>query len=251
METPSNPLLRLCDVQRASRRSAKRRPVRSPPAITPSRPPTTRTPWHSAATSSTHSTDQVHRRPLGRRSAVRSSWSTTTSCASKLAFLPEHRRRHTGTDGLLPHHARNVKTLHLRMERHARKRASQIAQADLEGSPASFRNTPSIPGLPSHPQYELAQTADANRRRHGLVRAQRQRRGLACGSHPSFEVFALAESLGGVESLVDHPVSMTHGSIPREERMKAGFNDGLIRLSVGIEDIDDLRADVRAAIAVL
>jgi len=65
----------------------------------------------------------------------------------------------------------------------------------------------------------------------------------------SFEVFSLAESLGGVESLVDHPASMTHASIPREERLKAGLQDGLIRLSVGIEDADDLIADLDRAIA--
>ena len=67
----------------------------------------------------------------------------------------------------------------------------------------------------------------------------------------NFNVFALAESLGGVESLVDHPVSMTHGAIPREERIKAGFQDGLIRLSVGIEDVEDLLEDVDRAIASL
>ena len=67
----------------------------------------------------------------------------------------------------------------------------------------------------------------------------------------SFRIFSLAESLGGVESLVDHPVSMTHGAIPREERIKAGFHDGLIRLSVGVEDVDDLLQDVDQAIAIL
>jgi cystathionine beta-lyase/cystathionine gamma-synthase len=67
----------------------------------------------------------------------------------------------------------------------------------------------------------------------------------------SFAIFALAESLGGVESLVDHPASMTHASIPREERIQAGFQDGLIRLSVGCEDAADLLADLDQAIAVL
>ena len=63
----------------------------------------------------------------------------------------------------------------------------------------------------------------------------------------SFNIFALAESLGGVESLVEHPATMTHASIPREERIAAGFNDGLIRLSVGIEDADDLVQDLEGA----
>ena len=64
----------------------------------------------------------------------------------------------------------------------------------------------------------------------------------------STKLFALAESLGGVESLIGHPASMTHGSIPREERIKNGLADSLIRLSVGIEDADDLIADLAQAI---
>ena len=63
------------------------------------------------------------------------------------------------------------------------------------------------------------------------------------------KLFALAESLGGVESLIGHPASMTHGSIPREERLKNGLADSLIRLSVGIEDVDDLIADLEQALA--
>lgn len=64
----------------------------------------------------------------------------------------------------------------------------------------------------------------------------------------SFKVFSLAESLGGVESLIGHPASMTHASIPKEEREKSGVVDGLLRLSVGIEDIDDLLADLNQAL---
>ena len=64
------------------------------------------------------------------------------------------------------------------------------------------------------------------------------------------KLFALAESLGGVESLIEHPASMTHGSIPREERLKAGLNDGLVRLSVGIEDVEDLLGDLEQALSV-
>ena len=63
-----------------------------------------------------------------------------------------------------------------------------------------------------------------------------------------FRLFTRAESLGGVESLVCHPASMTHASVPREERLKIGFADGLLRLSVGIEDVDDLRADLAQAL---
>ena len=63
------------------------------------------------------------------------------------------------------------------------------------------------------------------------------------------KLFALAESLGGVESLIGHPATMTHASIPKEERMKAGLSDTLIRLSVGVEDVEDLLADLESAIA--
>jgi cystathionine beta-lyase len=64
----------------------------------------------------------------------------------------------------------------------------------------------------------------------------------------SVEVFSLAESLGGVESLINHPASMTHASIPREERIKNGLSDSLIRLSVGVEDVEDLIADLERAL---
>ncbi len=64
----------------------------------------------------------------------------------------------------------------------------------------------------------------------------------------NMEVFSLAESLGGVESLINHPASMTHASIPREERIKNGLGDSLIRLSVGVEDIEDLIADLEQAL---
>ena len=68
---------------------------------------------------------------------------------------------------------------------------------------------------------------------------------LASSTH----LFALAESLGGVESLLDHPASMTHGAVPREDRIKCGFTDGLLRLSVGLEDLDDLIGDLEQAFA--
>jgi cystathionine beta-lyase/cystathionine gamma-synthase len=64
-------------------------------------------------------------------------------------------------------------------------------------------------------------------------------------------VFALAESLGGVESLISHPATMTHASVPRAEREKSGLTDGLVRISVGIEDLEDLQADLEQALSVL
>jgi len=141
---------------------------------------------------------------------------------------------------------RGTKTLHLRMERHA-ENARKIAEA-LQAHPR-VKNL-FYPGLPSHPQYALA--SKQMRTGGGMLSFELDasvEEAMRVAS--SFKLFTLAESLGGVESLVDHPVSMTHGAIPREERIKAGFHDGLIRLSVGVEDAEDLLADAARAIATL
>ncbi|MBK8976434.1 MAG: cystathionine gamma-synthase [Planctomycetes bacterium] len=141
---------------------------------------------------------------------------------------------------------RGTKTLHVRMDRHA-ETAVRLAR-ELEAHPRVSRVY--YPGLPSHPQHALATRQMRNG--GGMVSFELDA-SVADAKRvtASFGVFALAESLGGVESLVDHPASMTHASIPREERIAAGFQDGLIRLSVGIEDADDLSADLHRAIAVL
>ena len=139
---------------------------------------------------------------------------------------------------------RGVKTLDVRMERHC---SSALAIAEwLEGDERVERVL--YPGLPSHPQHELAATqmdgfggivtffikGDVENARRFLERC---------------EVFALAESLGGVESLVDHPAIMTHASVPPQRRSELGIDDRLIRLSVGIEALDDLIADLDQALS--
>jgi cystathionine gamma-lyase len=138
---------------------------------------------------------------------------------------------------------RGVKTLDVRMERSCQN-AMQLARW-LEGHARVERVI--YPGLESHPQHELAKRqmpgfgaivtffiqGDLDDARRFLERC---------------EVFALAESLGGVESLVDHPAIMTHASVPEAERANLGISDPLIRLSVGIEDIDDLVADLDQAL---
>jgi cystathionine beta-lyase/cystathionine gamma-synthase len=141
---------------------------------------------------------------------------------------------------------RGTKTLHVRMQRHC-ENAARIAHA-LEEHPAVSRVY--YPGLPSHPQHELA--LRQMRAPGGMVSFELDATvESAKRVASSFRVFALAESLGGVESLVDHPATMTHASIPPKERAAAGFRDGLIRLSVGIEDVEDLLEDLRAALGVL
>lgn len=139
---------------------------------------------------------------------------------------------------------RSLKTLPLRMERHC---ANAMAVASwLERHPKIARVL--YPGLASHPQHELAKRQMTGF--GGMVTAVIDG-GLAAAR--SFlertQVFALAESLGGVESLVEHPAIMTHASIPAEVRARLGIDDGLVRLSVGVEDIDDLIADLDQALA--
>ena len=138
---------------------------------------------------------------------------------------------------------RGAKTLALRMREHAHN--AQIVAEFLEGHDEIAKVY--YPGLPSHPQHELAK-----RQMSGFggmvsfVLAGPQERALDFAHRMKY--FSLAESLGGIESLICHPARMTHGSIPKEERERRGVTDGLLRLSVGIEDADDLVADLKAAI---
>jgi cystathionine gamma-lyase len=103
------------------------------------------------------------------------------------------------------------------------------------------------PGLPSHPQHELARRQ--MRGFGGMISVELNsdltgaRRFLE-----SVRIFALAESLGGVESLIEHPAIMTHATIPAETRAQLGISDALVRLSVGVEDVEDLRADLAQAL---
>ena len=139
---------------------------------------------------------------------------------------------------------RGTKTLTLRMAQHSKN--GQALAEHLSRHPKVTRVI--YPGLPSHPQHALA----------------RRQMPSGCGGMLSFEVasgdearrvlnrfrlMALAESLGGVETLVCHPATMTHASVPPEQRQKIGLSDALIRISAGIEDVDDLREDLDQALA--
>jgi cystathionine beta-lyase/cystathionine gamma-synthase len=138
---------------------------------------------------------------------------------------------------------RGTKTLHLRMERHEAN-ARRVA-AWLEAHPSVSKAY--YPGLASHPQHALAKRQMSG---FGGMVSFEVEGGLDASRRVAERVrlFALAESLGGVESLLDCPAIMTHASIPAEERRKAGLEDGLLRLSVGIEDGDDLIADLEQAL---
>lgn len=139
---------------------------------------------------------------------------------------------------------RGIKTLHVRMERHC-ENGTAIARF--------LRNHPKVGhvywcGFEDHPGYAIAKKQ--MRGFGGMISFTLKDDNVETSKKllSSTKIFSLAESLGGVESLINHPASMTHASIPREERIKNGLSDSLIRLSVGIEDIDDLIEDLNRAI---
>ncbi|MWV39146.1 cystathionine gamma-synthase [Natrialba sp. INN-245] len=141
---------------------------------------------------------------------------------------------------------RGTKTLPVRMDRHC-ENARGLAEW-LEGHPDVDRVY--YPGLESHPGNEIAREQMDD---FGGMLSFELDASLEEASEvvSSTEVFTLAESLGGVESLIEQPAPMTHAAIPREERLEAGLRDGLIRVSVGIEHVDDLIADLESAIDVV
>lgn len=140
---------------------------------------------------------------------------------------------------------RSTKTLALRMERH-NDNAMKIA-AELEKNKKVKKTL--YPGLKSHPQHELAKKQ--MRGFGGMISIELGSLENAKKFFNALKIFARAESLGGVESLVCHPVSMTHGAVPKEEREKFGLTDGLVRLSVGVEDYEDLMNDINNALNAL
>lgn len=140
---------------------------------------------------------------------------------------------------------RGIKTLHLRMERHCSN--GQKVAAFLEKQPQIDRVY--YPGLASHPQHALAQ----QQMTHGFggmvsFTFKSGAQADAISFLEKLKVFTLAESLGGVESLANHPALMTHASIPADKRAEIGVSDDMVRLSVGVEDIDDLLADIEQAL---
>ncbi len=238
LETPTNPMLKVIDI-RAACRLATARGARVAVDNTFATPALQR-PLELGADIVVHSTTKY----LGGHSDVVGGAVVTAD-----AGLHERLKFHQNAVGAVPGPLdcflvlRGTKTLHLRMKRHC-ENAGVVARF-LSRHPQVGRVH--YPGLPGHPGHALA---------------RRQMSGF--GGMMSFElkgslrramrmitltkVFSLAESLGGVESLIGHPATMTHASIPREERLKSGLVDGLIRLSVGIEDSRDLIADLDQAI---
>lgn len=138
---------------------------------------------------------------------------------------------------------RGTKTLHLRMPRHdANGRQIAAWLADRLGHENVI-----YPGLESHPQHALA--ARQMRGFGGMITIELGSKARAGQVLEKMRVFSLAESLGGVESLISHPASMTHGSVPAERKAELGITDGMVRLSCGVEDVEDLLGDLEQALA--
>jgi cystathionine gamma-lyase len=137
---------------------------------------------------------------------------------------------------------RSTKTLHLRMAAH-----NANGQRIAEWLEARGVGRVYYPGLPSHPQHELAKRQ--MRGFTGMISVDLETVERAAKFVNAVRIFALAESLGGVESLIGHPAMMTHASVPVERRQAMGLSDGLVRLSCGVEDVEDLIADLDQALA--
>lgn len=239
VETPTNPLLKLADLE-ALAALAKRRSLISVADNTFA------SPWiqrplelgfdvvvHSATKYLNGHSDMVGGVAVAREKG---------EIADKLAFLHNAVGSIQGPfDSFLV--MRSLKTLSLRMERHCHNAA--IIAEWLEAHPSVARVR--YPFLPSHAQHDLAKRQ--MRAGGGMITIH-----LKGGLEPArrmlerTELFSLAESLGGVESLIEHPAIMTHASIPADQRAALGIDDGLVRLSVGVEDVADLIADLEQAL---
>ncbi len=247
VETPTNPLLRLADLQ-AIADVCRTRGIVSVADNTFASPWVQR-PLELGFDIVVHSTTKYlngHSDVIGGIAVVGKD-SRQTELRERLGFLQNAVGAIAGPfDSFLA--LRGVKTLALRMERHC---SNALALAEwLERQPQVARVR--YPGLASHPQHGLAvRQMHANGGGYGGMISIDLRTDLA-GTRRFLEavrIFSLAESLGGVESLIEHPAIMTHASLPVETRAKLGIGDTLVRLSVGVEDIEDLRSDLQVALA--
>jgi cystathionine gamma-lyase len=240
IETPSNPMLKLVDLAMVAE-IAKKRGILSVADNTFASPAVQRPIEHGFDLVMHSATKYLngHSDMVGGIVVV----GENKELAERMAFLQNAVGAVAGPfDSFLA--LRGLKTLSLRMERHC-ENALAIAE-HLAAHPKVARVH--YPGLKSHPQHALARRQ--MERYGGMVTAE-LKGDLASARRflERVEIFALAESLGGVESLIEHPAIMTHASLPPDQRAALGIGDTLIRLSVGIEDIDDLIADLDHALA--
>jgi len=239
VETPSNPMLKLVDLE-AVASFAKRRGILAIADNTFATPYLQR-PLELGFDAVVHSATKYlngHSDIIGGILVAREA-----ELGERVAFLQNAVGAVAGPfDSFLA--LRGLKTLHLRMERHS-SNAQELA-GWLAHHPAVDRVI--YPGLASHPQHDLAKRQMKSF--GGMISVVlRGDLAFARGVLEACSVFALAESLGGVESLIEHPAIMTHASLPAEKRTELGIGDNLIRLSVGVEDIEDLKEDLAQAFA--
>jgi cystathionine beta-lyase/cystathionine gamma-synthase len=239
VETPTNPLLKLVDLERVAA-IARRRGIWAAADNTFASPYVQR-PLEHGFDLVVHSTTKYlngHSDMVGGVAIV----ADNADLAERLKFLQNAVGAIQGPfDSFLA--LRGLKTLALRMERHC---ASGLKIAAWLERHSKVRRV-FYPGLASHPQHALAKKQ--MRAFGGMISADLN--GTLDDARRFLErcqLFALAESLGGVESLIEHPALMTHGSVPADVRAALGISDTLVRLSVGIEDADDLIADLAAAL---
>ncbi len=243
VETPTNPLLKLCDIAAVAEVCKKHKVWLA--VDNTFLTPMLQRPLDLGATMVVHSTTKYlngHADVVGGAVLTRDD-----EVYERLSFLQN-------AIGAVPGPMdcfmvlRGTKTLHVRMERHVAN-AQKVANW-LQGHEAVAKII--YPGLESHPQFALAQKQMRgpggmitfvlkDGKQSALERARTMLR--------STQIFACAESLGGVESLIEHPAIMTHASIPPANRQKLGISDGLVRISVGIEHVDDLIGDLQQALA--
>jgi cystathionine gamma-lyase len=240
VESPTNPLLKVVDIRQIAAIARENGSLLAVDNTFAS--PCNQRPLELGADIAMHSTTKYlngHSDMVGGMLVVRDD-----DLAERLAFIQNSAGAVPGPfDCFLA--LRGLKTLPLRMERH-NTNAAELA-GWLERHPAVERVL--YPGLKSHPQHRLA---SRQMERFGGIVTFFIRGGLEEARRflESCEIFSLAESLGGVESLVDHPAIMTHASIPAAARAKLGIRDTLVRLSVGIEDVEDLKSDLDRALGI-
>lgn len=239
VETPTNPMLKLVDLERAS--EFARRHGLIAVADNTFASPATQLPLVHGFDIVVHSTTKYlngHSDVIGGVVVVREDG----ELAERIRFLQNAVGAIAGPfDCFLVQ--RGIKTLSLRVQRHS-ENALEIAQF-LEKHPRVEKVI--YPGLPSHPDFALAQR---QMKRAGGMLSLVLKGSLADAKRflERVEIFSLAESLGGVESLIEHPAIMTHASIPSDKRAALGIVDGFIRLSVGVEDVEDLKRDLSQAL---
>lgn len=237
IETPTNPTLKLADIKKISAIAAAKNILVVVDNTFMS--PYFQRPLELGANIVVHSATKY----IGGHSDVVGGVAVTSdkAIADRIQFLTNSMGGVQGAfDSFLA--LRSLKTLPLRMKAHA-ENAIKVANY-LEKHPQVERII--YPGLASHPQHELAKQQMSG---FGGMITFFIKGGMTAARKflESVEVFALAESLGGVESLIEHPAIMTHASVPAEQRAALGIDDSLIRLSVGVEDVEDLLADLEQA----